>query len=116
MRPPTAGSPRPAQPTTGSPAIPLHTFEGIDLHFQGLKHVSNRGPVKQRWTELCLITVRFCLLLTAVYALLPIGMALAFFGVQLAVFGVCMDASFVRLPAHEPAGPQLSLLRRNKAP
>lgn len=79
--------------------FPLLTLEGINLHFQGLKHLSSRGPVKQRWTELGLIAARFALLLTAIFAFLPIGMAFAFLGVQLAVFGVYMGASFA--PNHK---------------
>ncbi|MFL0577057.1 hypothetical protein ACH0BO_09995 [Brevibacterium luteolum] len=56
--------------------FPLLTRGSINLRFQGLKHLRSCGLVKHRWTELCLITVRFCLLLTAVCTLMPIGMAL----------------------------------------
>nr|WP_229384941.1 acyl-CoA desaturase [Microbacterium allomyrinae] len=80
--------------------FPLLTLEGLNLHFQGLKHLLSRDDeVKGRWVELSLIALRFALYLTPIFLLLPIGMAFAFIGVQLAVFGVYMGASFA--PNHK---------------
>lgn len=79
--------------------FPLLAFEGLNLHWQGLRHLMQRGEVKGRWTELGLITLRFALVLTPVFLMLPLGMAFAFMGVQLAVFGIYMGASFA--PNHK---------------
>lgn len=79
--------------------FPLLTLEGLNLHVLGLKHLFSRGPVKGRWTELGLITLRLAVVLVPVFLLLPLGMAFAFVGVQLAVFGVYMGASFA--PNHK---------------
>lgn len=79
--------------------FPLLTLEGINLHFQGVRHLVQRGRVRGRWVELALISGRFAILLTVVFWLLPVGMAFAFLGVQLAVFGVYMGASFA--PNHK---------------
>ncbi|MGK0741696.1 fatty acid desaturase family protein [Leucobacter sp. Z1108] len=79
--------------------FPLLTLEGANLHFQSIKYLVSREPIKRRWTELGLITLRFALFLTPLFMFLPIGMAFAFLGVQLAVFGVYMGASFA--PNHK---------------
>ena len=79
--------------------FPLLTLEGLNLHYLAIRHVFGREPVKGRWTEIGLLTLRFALLLTPVFLLLPLGMAFAFLGVQLAVFGVYMGASFA--PNHK---------------
>lgn len=79
--------------------FPLLTLEGLNLHLHSFRHLFRRGPVKARWTELCLITLRFALLLTPIFLMLPLGMAFAFLGVMLAVFGVYMGASFA--PNHK---------------
>jgi fatty acid desaturase len=79
--------------------FPLLTLEGLNLHAQALRHLFARGPVKDRWTELGLISLRFALILVPVFLLLPVGMAFAFVGVVLAVFGVYMGASFA--PNHK---------------
>lgn len=79
--------------------FPLLTLEGLNLHYLGLKHLLSRGEVKDRWSELALIALRFALFLTPVFLFLPLGMAFAFVGVQLAVFGVYMGASFA--PNHK---------------
>jgi fatty acid desaturase len=79
--------------------FPLLTLEGLNLHVLGLKHLFARGPVKGRWLELGLITVRLAAVIVPVFLLLPLGMAFAFMGVQLAVFGVYMGASFA--PNHK---------------
>ncbi|MGI8393792.1 fatty acid desaturase family protein [Leucobacter sp. W1038] len=79
--------------------FPLLTLEGANLHFQSIKYLVSREPIKRRWTELGLITLRFALYLTPLFMFLPIGMAFAFLGVQLAVFGVYMGASFA--PNHK---------------
>lgn len=79
--------------------FPLLTLEGLNLHFQGLKHLMQRGEVRGRWLELGLIAGRFAILLGLVFWLLPIGIAVSFLAVQLAVFGVYMGASFA--PNHK---------------
>ncbi len=79
--------------------FPLLTLEGLNLHYQSLKHLLSPGPVKNRGTELTLILTRFALYLTPLFLCLPVGMAFAFLGVQLAVFGVYMGAAFA--PNHK---------------
>lgn len=79
--------------------FPLLTLEGLNLHMHSFKHLFSRGPVRGRWIELGLITLRFALLLTPVFLVLPIGLAFAFLGVMFAVFGVYMGASFA--PNHK---------------
>jgi fatty acid desaturase len=79
--------------------FPLLTLEGINLHYQGVRHLLQRGPVRGRWIELGLIAARFTIVLGALFWLLPFGMAVAFLAVQLAVFGVYMGASFA--PNHK---------------
>ncbi len=79
--------------------FPLLTLEGLNLHYQSIAHMLSKGKVKNRWTELTLITIRFIALLVPLFMFLPLGMAFAFLGVQLAVFGVYMGASFA--PNHK---------------
>jgi len=79
--------------------FPLLTLEGMNLHYQGVRHLLSRGPVKGRWTELGLLALRFAVVLVPLFLVLPLGMAFAFLGVQLAVFGVYMGASFA--PNHK---------------
>ncbi|MCA1307420.1 acyl-CoA desaturase [Microbacterium esteraromaticum] len=79
--------------------FPLLTLEGLNLHRLSFAHLFSRGPVKGRWLELSIITVRFAVLLVPLFLLLPVGMAFAFFGVMVAVFGVYMGASFA--PNHK---------------
>jgi fatty acid desaturase len=79
--------------------FPLLTFEGANLHFLSLRHLTGRGEVKGRWLELGTIAARFAVIWTPVFLFLPLGMAFAFLGVQLAVFGVYMGASFA--PNHK---------------
>ena len=79
--------------------FPLLTFEGLNLHYQGIRHLVQRGPVRGRWIELSLIAGRFTVGLGLVFWFLPLGLALAFLAVQLGVFGVYMGASFA--PNHK---------------
>lgn len=79
--------------------FPLLTLEGLNLHFQGLRHLLTPGKVKSRWVELALIVTRFAVLVGGVFWIMPLGMGFAFLGVQLAVFGVYMGASFA--PNHK---------------
>jgi fatty acid desaturase len=79
--------------------FPLLTFEGFNLYFLSFRHLASRGPVKGRWPEIGMLTLRFALVLTPVFLFLPIGMAFAFVGVMTAVFGVYMGASFA--PNHK---------------
>ena len=79
--------------------FPLLTLEGLNLHFQGIKHLLTEKDVKARGLELALILTRLAVVAVPVFLLLPLGMAFAFLGVQLAVFGVYMGASFA--PNHK---------------
>lgn len=79
--------------------FPLLTLEGLNLHFQGIKHLLTDRDVKARGLELTLILVRLATVAVPVFLVLPLGMAFAFLGVQLAVFGVYMGASFA--PNHK---------------
>ena len=79
--------------------FPLLTFEGLNLHALGLKHLLGRGKVDSRFQELALIVVRFAAFWIPVFWFLPLGLAFAFIGVQLAVFGVYKGASFA--PNHK---------------
>ncbi len=80
--------------------FPLLTLEGLNLHYQGLRHLLfTRERIEGRWLELTLIVLRLAVVLVPVFLLLPLGMAFAFMGVQLAVFGVYMGASFA--PNHK---------------
>ena len=79
--------------------FPLLTLEGLNLHYQSLRHLFARGPVPGRWTELSIIAARLAIVFVPVFLVLPLGMAFAFVGVQLAVFGVYMGASFA--PNHK---------------
>jgi fatty acid desaturase len=79
--------------------FPLLTFEGFNLYFLSFRHLASRGPVKGRWPEIGMLSLRFALVLTPVFLFLPIGMAFAFVGVMTAVFGVYMGASFA--PNHK---------------
>lgn len=73
---------------------PLLLLEGLNLHVQSVRSLTERRPVDGRWTEIGLLTVHFAVFLGAVFWMLPLGMAFAFVGVQLAVFGVYMGTSF----------------------
>ncbi|MBS1905052.1 MAG: acyl-CoA desaturase [Actinobacteria bacterium] len=79
--------------------FPLLTLEGLNLHYLGFKHLARREPVKNRWSEIGMLAVRFALVLTPIFLVLPLGKAAAFLGVMLAVFGVYMGASFA--PNHK---------------
>ncbi|MGF3055558.1 fatty acid desaturase family protein [Microbacterium sp. YY-01] len=79
--------------------FPLLTLEGLNLHAHSFRYLVRREPVKARWTEIGMITLRFALVFTPIFLLLPLGMAFAFTGVMLAVFGVYMGASFA--PNHK---------------
>lgn len=79
--------------------FPLLTLEGLNLHFHSIRHLVGRGPVKARWAEIGMLTLRFGLVLTPIFLFLPLGKAAAFLGIMLAVFGVYMGASFA--PNHK---------------
>ncbi|HIE62543.1 MAG TPA: acyl-CoA desaturase [Microbacterium sp.] len=79
--------------------FPLLTLEGLNLYALSFRHLLSRGPVKGRWTELGILSLRFGVVLVPIFLLLPLGMAFAFFGVMVAVFGVYMGASFA--PNHK---------------
>ncbi|MFL6065869.1 MAG: fatty acid desaturase family protein [Friedmanniella sp.] len=74
--------------------FPTLLLEGVSLHADGLIRVLGRGPLKRRWLELTLLTVRLGGLVTLVFLVLPPGKAVAFLAVQLAVFGLYMGGAF----------------------
>ena len=95
--------------------FPLLLLEGVSLHKDGLARVFARGPLKRRWVELTLLTVRLGGLTTLVFVVLPPAKAAVFLVVQLALFGFYMGASFA--PNHigmplVPARLKLDFLRR----
>lgn len=79
--------------------FPLLTLEGLNLYALSFRHLLSRGPIKGRWTELGILSLRFGVVLVPIFLFLPLGMAFAFFGVMVAVFGVYMGASFA--PNHK---------------
>lgn len=79
--------------------FPLLLLEGLNLYVITYKHLFARGPIKGRWIELGLITLRHLLVFAPIFVFLPLGMAFAFCGVMVAVFGVYMGASFA--PNHK---------------
>ncbi len=79
--------------------FPLLTLEGLNLHYQGLRHLLSHKPVTGRWIELAMIAARFIVLLVPLFAFLPLGMAFACLGIELAVVGVYMGSSFA--PNHK---------------
>jgi fatty acid desaturase len=79
--------------------FPLLTLEGLNLHYLSVRHLTQRGPVKGRWSELSILFARFAIVWVPVFLFLPLGMAFAFVGVQVAVFGVYMGATFA--PNHK---------------
>ena len=79
--------------------FPLLTLEGLNLHRHSFVYLFSKGPVKARWQELTMLTVRFALLYTPIFVFLPVGKAFGLTGMMLAVFGVYMGASFA--PNHK---------------
>jgi fatty acid desaturase len=79
--------------------FPLLTFEGLNLHVAGIRHLLGRGPVTHRATELVLVGTRLTVYVGGLLLVLPVGKALAFVCVQLAVFGVGLGGSFA--PNHK---------------
>lgn len=79
--------------------FPLLTLEGLNLYVLAFRHLFSREPVKGRWTEIGLLTLRHAIFIAPVFIFLPVGLAFAFFGVSVAVFGVYMGASFA--PNHK---------------
>ena len=95
--------------------FPLLLLEGLNLHVSGLKTILGKAPVKRRWIELSLVTLRLGGYLALVFWVLPIGMGFAFLGVQLGLFGVYMGAVFA--PNHKgmpivPPDSRIDFLRR----
>jgi fatty acid desaturase len=95
--------------------FPLLLLEGVNLHVKSITRLSARTPIKGRWIELIMLTVRFSIYFGLIFWLLPFGMAWAFIGVQLAVFGLYMGATFA--PNHKgmpivPADVKLDFLSK----
>ena len=74
--------------------FPLLLLEGLSLHVEAVKRVTNRKPVPRRWVEAGFLAVRLGGLLALVLLVLPLPKAAAFVGVELAVFGLYMGATF----------------------
>jgi fatty acid desaturase len=83
----------------GTLFFPLLMLEGVNLHWQSMRHLVGRGKVHGRATELAGLGLRFALYLGVVFWYLPVGLAFAFVAVQLGVFGLYMGASFA--PNHK---------------
>jgi fatty acid desaturase len=95
--------------------FPLLLLEGLSLHASGVRRVLSRQPVKRRWVELSLLTVRIGGYLAIVFVVLSPGIAFAFLGVQLGLFGLYLGMSFA--PNHKgmplvPKDLKLDFLRR----
>lgn len=95
--------------------FPLTVFEGLSLHWDGVRRVASPGVMKRRWAEGTFLTVRLGGLLALVFLVLPPGKALAFLAVQVGVFGFYLGCAFA--PNHigmpvVPATLKLDFLRR----
>ncbi|GAB3621029.1 acyl-CoA desaturase [Glutamicibacter endophyticus] len=86
--------------------FPLLTLEGLNLHYQSIRHLFTAQRAKRRKRELGTIAIRVGIYVALLFIFLPVGMAFAFLGVQLAVFGIYMGGSFA--PNHKgmPMVPQ----------
>jgi fatty acid desaturase len=95
--------------------FPLLTFEGLNLHVAGIRHLCGRGPVQYRSVELGLVSTRLAVYLVGLLLVVSPEKAVAFVAVQLAVFGVCLGGSFA--PNHKgmpivPKEMKVDFLRR----
>ncbi|MEP6817141.1 MAG: acyl-CoA desaturase [Marmoricola sp.] len=78
--------------------FPLLTFEGLNLHYAGLRLLVAEA-VPYRRVEATLVVIRLTSYVVVLALVLPPGKAIAFFLVQMAVFGVCLGGSFA--PNHK---------------
>ncbi|GAB3881137.1 fatty acid desaturase family protein [Terrabacter terrigena] len=95
--------------------FPLTAFEGLSLHWDGVRRVASRGALNRRWVEAAFLTMRHGGLCTLVLLVLPPGKALAFLAVQVGLFGIYLGCAFA--PNHigmpvVPATLKLDFLRR----
>jgi fatty acid desaturase len=88
----------------------LLIFEGLNLHFRSVQHLTRRERTPGRALELSLIGVRLAVFAAAIFWMLPLGMAAAFLGVQLAVLGIYLGSSFAPNHIGMPIIPQGSRL------
>ncbi|MCW2758728.1 MAG: acyl-CoA desaturase, partial [Nocardioidaceae bacterium] len=79
--------------------FPMLTFEGLNLHYAGLRQVIVDRTMPHRRLEITLVAARLTAYVVALALLLPPGLAVTFFVVQMAVFGVCLGGSFA--PNHK---------------
>ena len=49
------------------------TFEGLNLYALSFRHLLSRGPVKGRWTELGILSLRFGVVLVPITAVVSGG-------------------------------------------
>jgi fatty acid desaturase len=95
--------------------FPLLLLEGLNLHASGLHQILSGRPMKRRFLELTLITLRLGGYVALVFLVLPPGMACAFLAVQMGVLGLYLGATFA--PNHKgmpivPRGLTVDFLRR----
>jgi fatty acid desaturase len=94
--------------------FPLLFAEGLNLHWQSIKHVW-RGDGRARATEMSLLLAHMAIYLTAVFTVLSPLTGLVFIAVHQGLWGVYMGCSFA--PNHKgmptlPEGHQLDFLRK----
>lgn len=95
--------------------FPLSVLEALSLHVQSVRALLSGPRLRNRRTELCLLTIRLIGYPIALFVLLPAGIAAVFLAVQLAVTGVYLAAAFsashVGMPT-VPAESRIDFLRR----
>ena len=95
--------------------FPMTAFEGLSLHWDGVRRVASGKGLKRRWVEATFLTARLGGLCALVFVILPPGKAVAFLAVELGVFGSYLGCAFA--PNHigmpvVPATLKLDFLRR----
>ena len=95
--------------------FPILLLEGLSLHVEGIKRITQRGAIERRAVEVILLSLRLGGLVALLFAVLPPGKAIAVLAVQLAVFGLYMGSSFapnhIGMPLVSPTL-KLDFLRR----
>lgn len=95
--------------------FPLTLFEGVSLHWDGIRRVTSRHSIELRGVEIAFLTARLGGGTALVFLVLPPSKALAFLAVQLGVFGFYLGCAFA--PNHigmpiVPAALRLDFLHR----
>lgn len=94
--------------------FPLLTFEGLNLHWSGIRAVLRPG-LRRRGLEAVLLTVHIVVYVSALFLVLPAGMAVLFFVVHQGLWGIYMGSIFA--PNHKgmptlTGRPELDFLRK----